>query len=521
MLALSHICYTVVGMTEDYKGRIGNLIRDARKHRGLTQQQLAERLSTSQSAINRIERGHQNLSLEMLARIGSALDSEIVALGAGPTHLRVTGPTTLSGSIAVKTSKNAGVALLCASLLNRGRTTLRKVARIEEVNRLLEVLTSLGVQARWLNDDNDLEIIPPAELDLAHIDEEAARRTRSVIMFLGPLLHRTEAFQLPYAGGCNLGTRTVEPHMAALRPFGLEVKATEGSYHATVDRGVTPGRAIVLTERGDTVTENALMAAALHPGTTIIRNASSNYMVQDLCFFLQRLGVDVQGVGTTTLTVTGRDQIDLDVDYAPSEDPIEAMSLLAAAIVTGSSITIERVPIEFLEIELALLAEMGLQYSRSEEYVARNGHTRLVDLTTHPSVLHAPLDKVHPMPFPGLNIDNLPFFAVIAAVAQGQTLIHDWVYENRAIYLTDLNKLGGRVTLLDPHRVMVEGPSSFTGTEMMCPPALRPAVVLLLAMLAAKGTSVLRSTYVIHRGYEDLAERLNLLGANIETFRDL
>ncbi len=441
-------------MTEDYKGRIGNLIRDARKHRGLTQQQLAERLSTSQSAINRIEKGHQNLSLEMIARIGSALDSEIVALGAGPTHLRVTGPTTLSGSIAVKTSKNAGVALLCASLLNRGRTTLRKVARIEEVNRLLEVLTSLGVHARWLNDDNDLEIIPPAELDLANIDEAAARRTRSVIMFLGPLLHRAESFQLPYAGGCNLGTRTVEPHMAALRPFGLEVKATEGSYHAQVDNQVTPGRAIVLTERGDTVTENALMAAALHVGTTIIRNASSNYMVQDLCFFLQRLGVDVQGIGTTTLTVTGRDQIDLDVDYAPSEDPIEAMSLLAAAIVTSSSITIERVPIEFLEIELALLEEMGLRYTRSEEYVARNGHTRLVDLTTHPSVLHAPLDKVHPMPFPGLNIDNLPFFAVIAAVAQGQTLIHDWVYENRAIYLTDLNKLGGKVTLLDPHRVM-------------------------------------------------------------------
>ena len=508
-------------MTQDYKGRIGNLIRDARKHRGMTQQQLAERLSTSQSAINRIEKGHQNLSLEMLARIGSALDSEIVALGAGPTHLRVTGPTTLSGSIAVKTSKNAGVGLLCASLLNRGRTTLRKVARIEEVNRLLEVLTSLGVHTRWLNDDNDLEIIPPVHLDLSNIDVTAARRTRSVIMFLGPLLHRAETFELPYAGGCNLGTRTVEPHMTALRPFGLEVKATEGSYHAQVEPRTAPARPIVLTERGDTVTENALMAAALHPGTTVIRNASSNYMVQDLCFYLQRLGVEVEGVGSTTLTVTGRERIDVDVDYAPAEDPIEAMSLLAAAIVTGSRITIERVPIEFLEIELALLEEMGFQYERSEEYVALNGHTRLIDLTTFPSVLHAPLDKIHPMPFPGLNIDNLPFFAVIAAVATGQTLLHDWVYENRAIYLTDLNKLGAQVKLLDPHRVLVEGPSSFTGTEMMCPPALRPAVVLLLGMLAAKGTSVLRSTYVIHRGYEDLAERLNLLGANIETFRDI
>jgi UDP-N-acetylglucosamine 1-carboxyvinyltransferase len=253
----------------------------------------------------------------------------------------------------------------------------------------------------------------------------------------------------------------------------------------------------------------------------VIRNASSNYMVQDLCFYLQRLGVQVEGIGSTTLTVTGRERIDVDVDYAPAEDPIEAMSLLAAAIVTGSRITIERVPIEFLEIELALLEEMGFHYQRSEEYVARNGHTRLIDLTTFPSVLHAPLDKIHPMPFPGLNIDNLPFFAVIAAVATGQTLLHDWVYENRAIYLTDLNKLGAQVKLLDPHRVLVEGPSSFTGTEMMCPPALRPAVVLLLGMLAAKGTSVLRSTYVIHRGYEDLAERLNQLGANIETFRDI
>jgi UDP-N-acetylglucosamine 1-carboxyvinyltransferase len=513
-------------MTDDYLARIGNLIRDARKHRGWTQTQLAEVLSTSQSAVNRIERGHQNLSLEMLARIGEALDSEIVTLGPGtahpgPTHLRVVGPTTLSGSIEVKSSKNAGVALLAASLLNRGRTTLRKVARIEEVNRLLEVLNSIGVETRWLNAENDLEIIPPADLDLSRIDADAARRTRSIIMFLGPLMHREENFELPYAGGCDLGTRTVEPHLTALRPFGLEVKATEGSYHATVNRTITPLRPIVLTERGDTVTENALLAAARHDGVTVIRNASPNYMVQDLCFYLGKLGVQIDGIGTTTLTVHGVPHIDVDVDYAPSEDPIEAMSLLAAAIVTESEITIERVPIEFLEIELALLEEMGFAYHRSDEYVAANGHTRLVDLTTKVSRLHSPIDKIHPMPFPGLNIDNLPFFAIIAAVAEGQTLIHDWVYENRAIYLTELTKLGAQVKLLDPHRVMIEGPTRWSGAEIVCPPALRPAVVILLAMLASKGTSVLRSVYVINRGYEDLATRLNLLGARIETFRDI
>ncbi|MEP6814953.1 MAG: helix-turn-helix domain-containing protein, partial [Marmoricola sp.] len=398
-------------MTQDYLSRIGTLIRDARKHRGWTQQQLADELRTSQSAVNRIERGHQNLTLEMIARIGEALDSPIVSLGAGPTHLRVTGPTTLSGSIEVKTSKNAGVALLCATLLNRGPTTLRRVARIEEVNRLLEVLESIGVRTRWLNADNDLEIVPPARLDLAGIDVVAARRTRSIIMFLGPLMHRDQKFDLPYAGGCDLGKRTVEPHLTALRPFGLEVVATDGSYHALVHDGVSPQRPIVLTERGDTVTENVLMAAALHDGTTVIRNASSNYMVQDLCFFLDKLGVKVEGVGTTTLTVVGCSRIDVDVDYSPSEDPIEAMSLLTAAIVTQSEITVTRVPIEFLEIELAKLEEMGFDYDRSEEYLAANGQTRLVDIVTHPGELNAPLDKIHPMPFPGLNIDNLPFFA--------------------------------------------------------------------------------------------------------------
>src|SRR5215217_4710364 len=372
-------------MTDDYLSRIGNLIRDARKHRGWTQTQLAEVLNTSQSAVNRIEKGHQNLTLEMIARIGEALDSQIVSLGGGRVLQKKAGGRQLSGAIDVKSSKNAGVALLCASLLNKGRTTLRKVARIEEVNRLLEVLNSIGVKTTWLNDAGDLEIIPPTHLDLSAMDAEAARRTRSIIMFLGPLLHREDAFELPYAGGCDLGTRTVEPHLTALRPFGLEVKATGGQYHALVNRAIAPGKPIVLTERGDTVTENAIMAAARYDGVTVIRNASPNYMVQDLCFFLVKLGVGIEGIGTTTLRVTGKPVINCDVEYAPSEDPIEAMSLIAAAIVTKSSITVRRVPIEFMEIELALLEEMGFEYDRTPEYRAENGKSRLVDITTYES----------------------------------------------------------------------------------------------------------------------------------------
>src|SRR6478736_8057128 len=176
-------------MTETYLDRIGGLIRDARKHRGLTQTQLASVLGTSQSAVHRIEAGNQNLSLEMVNRIAAALDSTLISVGGtGPQHLRVQGGAKLSGSIEVRSSKNAAVALLCASLLNRGRTVIRGIAKIEEVNRILEVLVSIGVQANWSLDGNDLELVRPAELSLDEMDLEAARRTRSVIMFLGPLL---------------------------------------------------------------------------------------------------------------------------------------------------------------------------------------------------------------------------------------------------------------------------------------------------------------------------------------------
>ncbi len=268
------------------------------------------------------------------------------------------------------------------------------------------------------------------------------------------------------------------------------------------------------------MTENALLAAARTPGTTRIRNASSNYMVQDLCLYLQLLGVEIEGLGSTTLVVRGRTVLDADVDYTISEDPVEAMSLLTAGIVTRSELTVCRAPVEFLEIELAVLAEMGLRFQLSDEYLADNGHTRLAYITISPSELKAPIDKVHPMPFPGLNIDNLPFFAVIAAQASGSTLIHDWVYENRAIHLSDLTRLGADVRLLDPHRLLVNGPTRWSSAEIVCPPALRPAVCLLLAMLAAKGTSVLRNVDIIARGYEQLYERLTEMGASIEVFSD-
>jgi len=498
-----------------YLQKIGNLIAENRQKQGLTQTQLAEAIGTSQSAINRIENGGQNISIEMVARISEVLNSNIVTVNhSGKMNFKVHGGKKLSGEILVKTSKNAAVALLCASLLNKGKTTFRKVARIEEVNRIIEVLNSIGVKTRWL-DGNDLEIMPPARLRLEDMDIDAAKRTRTVIMFLGPLLYQYADFKLPFAGGCNLGKRTVEPHLSGLRHFGMNVTAETDYYHAKTNTD-SGNRTILLTERGDTVTENIIMAAALSPDTTIIRNASPNYMVQDVCFFLKKLGVKIEGIGTTTLKITGRKHINKNIDYYPSEDPIEAMSFIAAAVVTDSEITIRRAPIEFLEIELATLAEMGLKFDLSEEYFANNGQTRLVDITLHHSELKAAKDKLHALPFPGINMDNLPFLGLIATVAKGRTLVHDWSYENRAIYFTELSKLNAQIELVDPHRVYITGPTKWKSADVVAPPALRPSVVVLLAMLAAPGTSILRDVYSINRGYEELAARLNSLGAEVE-----
>ncbi len=503
---------------------IGNIIAMARIRKDMTQAELAKRIGTSQSAINRIEHGKQNASLEIISKISRALNYQIISINEGATQgFCISGGKELHGSVTINTSKNAAVGLLCASLLNERSTTLRHLAHIEEVYRIIEVLESIGVKTTWVNDGRDLLVEPPKTLEIENLDVAAARRTRTIIMMLGPLLHHFKHFRLPYAGGCSLGSRTVEPHLHALKSFGLDVDAVcePGFYNASVRKIAEDDRKIVLIERGDTVTENALMAAALTPGKTTIVGASPNYMVQDVCFYLQKLGVQIEGIGTTNLVVHGVKRIATEVEYEPSEDPIEAMSFIAAGIVTKSEIEIKRVPIEFLEIELEILRTMGQKMVVSPEYYADNGHTRLADIRLKKSNLKAPIDKIHPMPFPGLNIDSLPFFSVIAATAKGRTLIHDWVFENRAVYSTELANLNAKVELLDAHRVFITGPTNWRPAELMAPPALRPAVVVMLAMLAAPGKSILRNTYSIARGYENFARRLVELGADIEQLSDL
>ncbi len=494
---------------------IGAFIRDLRERKGLSQGALAKLMGTTQSAVARMEAGKQNFTTKELTKISEALERKIVTLS-DSIDFQIEGGRKLSGTVRTNYSKNGSVVLLCAALLNKGKTTLHGISRIEEVNRLIEVLISIGMQVRWVG-ANSVELVPPQQFQLAKLDHAAAARIRSSLMMIGPLIHLVDAFDIPHAGGCKMGNRTIAAHRYGLEELGVKI-VTKETHYAVSHKRLRP-RDVVLYEAGDTAANNVLMAAARIPGETTIRFAPPNYQVQELCFFLQALGVTVEGIGTTNLTVRGVSQIHRDVVYHNSEDPIESMMFISAAIVTQSTLTITRCPIDFLSVELLKLKKMGQRFRQGPTYLAENGHTKLCDITMIPSSLSAPLDKIHALPYPGINSDNLPFFVPIAIRAKGTTLIHDWMWENRAIYFTELNRLGARVDLADPHRVFVHGPTKLRGAQIVCPPALRPAMIILIGMLGAEGTSVLRNVYSINRGYEEIATRLNAIGASITVLR--
>jgi len=432
------------------------------------------------------------------------------------SKLIINGGKKLKGSLEVQTAKNSAVAILCASVMVQGKVLLKDVPQIEEVNRILELLSSIGVKIK--KQGSTIELDSSEKLNLENIDKVACEKIRSSLLLLGALAKREKEYKLYKSGGCKLGERTVRPHLYALQKLGVEV-ISKFRYYEVKNKSLT-GQEIVMYESGDTTTENAVMTAILAHGKTILKMASSNYMVQDLCYFLQTAGAKIKGIGTTTLEIEGINKLKSVKKYEIMPDPIVAMTFLSVAITTKSNLTIKNCPLDFLELELVKLEMMGQKFKIKNKRKSKNGRFNIVDIEIFPSVLSALPDKIYGRPFPGLNIDNLPFFVPILTQAKGRSLVHDWIYENRAVYYLELQKLGANITLLDPHRVWVEGLTKFLPNEIMCPASLRPAVNVLIGMLAAKGRSVLRNTYMIDRGYENLYEKLNKAGADIEVVSD-
>lgn len=425
----------------------------------------------------------------------------------------INGGKRLKGTIKTNSAKNSAVAILCALPMVSGKTTLTNVPVIEEVKRIIEILESIGLKISWTG-EHELEIINEGKINLDKLNRKSYEKTRAALLLMGSLSSRFKTFCLPKGSGCKLGKRTVNPYKLAMEQMGFSVK--DDGYKYEIKKNKNLDAEVTMYESGDTATENTIMAAVLNTKTTTIYFAASNYMVQDLCYFLKKAGANISGIGTNKLVIKGVSKLKTVIDYPIMPDPIESMAFISIAITTRSRLKITDCPIDFLRLEMEKLRVMGQKFKISKTYNSANGNFLLADIEIIPSRLIALSDKIHPLPYPGLNIDNLPLFVPILTQAKGKTLVHDWVYENRAIYYTELKKLGADITLYDPHRVSVTGPTEFNPAEIISPPALRPAINLMICMLAAKGKSVLRNSYSIDRGYENIVGRLNKLGANIK-----
>ncbi len=446
---------------------IGRLIRKVRESRGMSQENFAHLMKTSQSAVARMEQGGQNFSTALLEKVSTVLGRKMISVSS-TMDFRIQGGRKLHGEVTINTSKNGAMGLLSAAILNHGTTILHGIPRVEETARMRELLVSLGISIKELG-PSSIEIRVPEKLSLTAMNSAAAGKMRSTLMLLGAFSSRMKKFTLPTSGGCVMGNRTSIAHTRGFEDLGIKI--TESPKGLSLDASRAHPAEIVLYEMSDTATENLAIAAAGMHGKTFIRFAASNYMVQDVCGFLKTLGVQIEGMGTATLAIEGMPKIKRNVEYHNSEDPTEAMFFLSVAATTGSHLTLRRCPIDFLQLELLRLKDMGLRMKISKRYKSHNGFTDLVDIEVFPSKLIAPKVKLHAQPYPGINTDNLAFFVPIATQATGTTLIHDWMWENRAIYFTEMNRLGAKVILADPHRVFVEGPTKLTAAQVVCPPA--------------------------------------------------
>jgi UDP-N-acetylglucosamine 1-carboxyvinyltransferase len=432
-----------------------------------------------------------------LRSTAAAVKKEKVGEPSAPARFVIRGGRPLEGEIAVGGMKNAATPIIAATLLIKERCVLRNVPRLSDVERMLDILRSLGASVEWTG-GHELTIDASAA-DLGSLDAKAVKSMRSSILLMGPLLARFHEVEIPEPGGCILGNRPIDTHLVALEALGARIER-EGKTVRLTTSGLR-GATIVLPEFSVTATENALMAAALAGGRTTIKIAAMEPHVQDLANFLVSAGARIQGIGTHTLIVDGVDRL-RGVEHDIIPDQIEAATFAALAALTKGTLRITGVRPDHLDMVLLALGRSGAE-------CAVDGRTLTV---RRPGALKA--FKLQTMPYPGFPTDAQAPFGVLATQCAGTTLIHDPLFDGRFGYVGELQKMGANATVCDPHRVLISGPTPLYGTEIRGLD-LRAGATLVIAGLVAQGETVLHGAEIIDRGYEALDARLAAVGADI------
>jgi UDP-N-acetylglucosamine 1-carboxyvinyltransferase len=410
----------------------------------------------------------------------------------------IVGGKKLRGEIAVRGSKNATTPILAATLLTKEECVISNLPLIEDVYRMLEILTSIGSEIRWLGKRKIS--VRNAKIDPTKMDLETVKKLRSSVLLLGPLSARFDRFKFYRPGGCVIGARPLGTHFEALRKLGVNISQTEKSY--SVDARKRKAAKITLGEMSVTATENAMMLAAGLPGKTIVKAAACEPHVSDLGRFLISMGAKIKGLGTHSLEISGTKKIQGAV-HTIIPDANEAATFLILGATTGSPIRVKNAKEEHLDLVLEKLREFGVGFK-----IGKN----MIEVI--PAKKLRAVSKIDTRTYPGVPSDVQAPFGVLATQAEGKTLVHDSLYESRFNYVGELVKMGAKAKILDPHRVVITGPVKLRGKTIISFD-LRAGATLIIAALIAEGKTTIREIYQVDRGYEKIEERLQKLGAEI------
>ncbi len=412
----------------------------------------------------------------------------------------------LSGTIKASGNKNAALKMLPACLLTDEPVILRNMPDIGDIRTLIDIMRKLGVEITWL--DTSTLHVHAKNIISTSIDAQLAGKLRASFVMAGPMLGRMRRIFLPVPGGDAIGERRLDMHIHALQKLGAEVSYDGGAF--TMQADSLHGADILFIEASVMATENAIMAAVLAKGTTILRNAASEPHVQDLCNMLVSLGAQIEGIGSNRLTITGVDRLH-GGEARIGADFMEVGSYIGAAVMTGGEILIQEADPHYLDMIALIYERLGVRWEvRGQDiYVpSAQAMTIIPDLGNRIPIIKA-------QPWPSFPPDLMSIALVIATQSVGTALFHDWMYESRFFFTDKLVRMGARITLCDPHRVLVQGPAALHGMANITSPDIRAGMALLLAALAAKGETRIANIHQIDKGYERVEEKLVGLGANM------
>ena len=418
----------------------------------------------------------------------------------------VEGGYPLSGILQPCGSKNAALPILAACLLTDSDVTLHNVPDIRDVRSMISLLESVGVSVTSLGGSSIR--LNASSINPDSIDSSACREIRASILLAGPLVARTGRVKLPPPGGDIIGRRRLDTHFLALQQMGADVRF-EGKMLSFSTDGLT-GKSIFLDEPSVTATENAIMAATLADGDTVIYNAACEPNVQDLANMLISMGCRITGIGTNRMCIAGSDTLLRGTEHTITPDHIEIGSFIGLAACCGGVIRIPDVPSNILKPIMNGFSKLGITVESDSEYLEIDGTRELVVQPDR----GGSIPTVYDSPWPGFSPDLTSTAVVVATQAKGTTLIFEKMFESRLFFVDKLVAMGAGIIQCDPHRVVVTGPSKLHGTDVISPD-IRAGMALLTAALCASGTSIIRNVHQIERGYENLVDRLKILGARI------